>query len=67
MAGVCLTHVSPAFSDTVIHLAVWTWYRISNTKIFYNGMKELTNYTVRRQNFEEDNKITEILFRVDMA
>lgn len=30
-------------------------------------MKELTNYTVRRQNFEEDNKITEILFRVDMA
>ena len=37
MAGVCLTHASPAFSDTVIHLAVWTWYRISSTKIFHNG------------------------------
>lgn len=57
----------PVFSDTVIHLAVWTWHRISSTKMFHNGMKELTNYTVRRQILGGDNKITEILFRVDMA
>lgn len=35
--------------------------------MFHNGMKELTNYTVRRQILGGDNKITEILFRVDMA
>ena len=35
--------------------------------MFHDGMKEVTNYTVRRQVFEGDNKITEILFRVDLA